>query len=147
MSNRYSIAIGQTIPKNLDEAILCLEKSLSEKEITYLKGITEDFFINSEHHRLGREIRNNWGIWSGSELAEYFKSIGISHPDDISGIILKSFIRHIQGKDIHLKEQIEYYQKYWEIQKENDEYTYEMEVGEGKKITMEGKTWKYMQHK
>jgi hypothetical protein len=58
-------------------------------------------------------IRNNWGLWKGSRLSEYFNNIGIYHPDDMSGIILDTFWCHLNGKRQRLKERIYYYQEYW----------------------------------
>lgn len=66
-------------------------------------------------------MRNNWGLWSGSRLAKYFNEMGIFHPDDMSGIILTSFHRHLNGKDLQLDQQIKYYQEYWEREKKKGE--------------------------
>jgi len=49
----------------------------------------------------------------GSRLSKYFNDIGISHPDDMSGIILKSYYRRLNNLDIELKKQVDNYQKYW----------------------------------
>ena len=59
-------------------------------------------------------MRNNWRLWGGSRLSKYFNELEINHPDDMSGIILVSYHRHINNKDIKLQEQIKYYQDYWE---------------------------------
>jgi hypothetical protein len=59
-------------------------------------------------------MRNNWNLWTKSRLKRYFNRKGIYHPDDMSGIILKSYYRHLNDIDIDLKNQIKYYQNYWE---------------------------------
>ncbi len=61
------------------------------------------------HHGLGTWIRNNWGLWEGSRLSVWFQKKGIEHPDIMSGIILTSFWRHLNGKPIGLEEQFRYY--------------------------------------
>jgi glutathione peroxidase-family protein len=65
------------------------------------------------HHGFGTWLRNYWGLWAGSRLAQYFNQIGIHHPDDMSGIILTSFWRHLHSQPIKLEEQVEYYKEYW----------------------------------
>ena len=59
-------------------------------------------------------IRNNWGLWAGEgELYSWFKNNGINHPDDMSGIIIRSFHRFKHNIDINLEDQfndsIEFY--------------------------------------
>ena len=58
-------------------------------------------------------LRNNWQLWGMSRLSFYFNNIGVYHPDDMSGIILTSYQRHLKGEDIKLEEQIKHYQDYW----------------------------------
>jgi hypothetical protein len=46
-------------------------------------------------------------------LAQYFKKeIGITHPDDMSSIILLSFHRHLNGKELNLSTQVRIYQQF-----------------------------------
>ena len=65
------------------------------------------------HMGLGMWIRNNWGLWKGLRLAKWFNTQGIEVPDDMSGIILTSFWRHLHGKPIQLDEQVKVYRDYW----------------------------------
>ena len=65
------------------------------------------------HHGFGTWLRNNWGLWKGSRLSLWFNHKGIRHPDDMSGIILRSFWRHLNSKPIKLSEQVNYYKEYW----------------------------------
>ncbi len=74
---------------------------------------------------LGMWMRNNWGLWRGKELAIYFNSIGIYHPDDMSGIILTSYYRELYGKDWEVEKQIQYYQDFW---KKANEHLYKLET-------------------
>jgi hypothetical protein len=75
--------------------------------------MTEDEFLGRFHHSIGQGIRNDWGLWSDSDLAKYFNSIGINHADDMSGIIFKSLYREMTGKERDLEGQIKHYQDYW----------------------------------
>jgi hypothetical protein len=100
------------IPKDLDECFAQLEKLLSKKTIAKMKSGPEgDMALY--HHGLGMWMRNKWGLWKGSRLKKWFNDKGIRHPDDMSGIILDSFWRHLNKKRIKLEEQIAHYQDYW----------------------------------
>lgn len=105
-------------PKNLDEAISQLDILLTEKKKKDIYDMTEKDYISNSHFSTGMWIRNNWGLWGGQELAKYFNALGIYHPDDMSGIILCSYYRHIHNQDYKLEEQIKYYQDYWKKSQE-----------------------------
>ena len=101
------------IPKDLDDCFVILNKILVYDNIKDLKNGTEnDMYL--QHSYLGRDLRNNWGLWSGSCLSKWFNNIGIEHADDMSGIILISYWRHLNSKPIKLEEQIKCFQDYWE---------------------------------
>ena len=66
------------------------------------------------HHSLGRWIRNNWGLWKKEgTLYAWFVGLGLHHADDMSGVILTSFWRHMNGKDLDIEGQVKHYQDYW----------------------------------
>ena len=94
-------------PINLNECLDQLEKIVNKNE--FLKNDTIIF-----HHTLGMSIRNNWELWNEtSEIHKWFKSIGIWHADDMSGIIFDSLKRKLMGEDIRLEEQVESYKNHW----------------------------------
>ena len=49
------------------------------------------------HFGLGMWMRNNWGLWAHGPLAAYLEQFGVHHPDDMSGLILDTFWRHLNG--------------------------------------------------
>lgn len=94
------------IPKTLEECYV--ELNDTEGLLDWLKE-TEESATAIAHHSLGRWIRNNWGLWKAEgELFHFFKNNGIDQPDDMSGIILTSFHRHMNNKDIKLDEQFDH---------------------------------------
>ena len=96
---------GVYIPKNLEDCFRELDLMMTEKN-------KEDFRTRSPiayHMGLGRNLRNNWGLWSASRLREYFLDLGVTHPDNMSGIILDSYHRYLNGKDIDLDKQLSRY--------------------------------------
>lgn len=84
------------IPKTVDEAISTLEKILSDEDREYL---LENGAI-SMHDSLGRWIRNEWGLWTGSELKDELMNMnkGLNHPDDMSNYIIEEFIKYWNNK-------------------------------------------------
>ena len=100
------------VPRDLDEACIELKKMLSPDLLNTMITNSEREMIQY-HHNLGRWLRNNWGLWSGSRLAQYFRQLGIHHPDDMSGIILTSFWRYLHGQETKLDKQVEEYKEYW----------------------------------
>ncbi len=96
MYNKEESEKGSEIPtpKTVDEAISTLEKILSDEDREYL---LENGAI-SMHDSLGRWIRNEWGLWTGSELKNELKKKGFEHPDDMSNYIIEEFIKYWNNK-------------------------------------------------
>jgi glutathione peroxidase-family protein len=107
------------IPKDLEDAFIELKKMLSPALLNEIRLKSEKDMIEY-HHGFGTWLRNNWGLWAGSRLAQYFRQSGIKHPDDMSGIILTSFWRHLHSQPIKLEEQVEYYKEYWRKAEERE---------------------------
>jgi hypothetical protein len=108
---------GYYIPRDLDDALVEVDRifvgaGTREKVLR----ATEDDMIDY-HMGFGMWMRNNWGLWGGSRLAEFFNGIGIHHPDDMTGIILHSYWRKLHGKPIDLDGQVKHYKEYWQKQK------------------------------
>ena len=82
------------VPKTVNEAISTLEKILSDEDREYL---LKNGAI-SMHDSLGRWIRNEWGLWTGSELKNELEKKGLEHPDDMSNYIIEEFIKYLNNK-------------------------------------------------
>jgi hypothetical protein len=103
----------QPVPRNLEECFAALEKTLRPEDLEAFRAAPEGDLARY-HLSLGMSIRNRWGLWNGSPLQKYFRGLGVRHPDDMSGIILTSFWRHLHGKPQDLDEQVEGYRRYWD---------------------------------
>jgi hypothetical protein len=91
------------------------------KEFEWFKNTDEDEVTTTTHHGFGRWIRNNWGLWDKeSPLHQYFNKLGLWHADDMSSLIIKSYHRHINKKEINLKEQVDHYLEYWREYEQNN---------------------------
>jgi len=74
-------------PQNLEECFARLKKLLPKDELERFRGFKDENMAYT-HFGMGMWIRNNWGLWHGSSLVDYFNQIGIFHPDDMSSIIV-----------------------------------------------------------
>ena len=85
-----------SVPKTVNEAIYTLEKILSDEDREYL---LKNGAI-SMHDSLGRWIRNEWGLWTGSELKDELMNMNkdLNHPDDMSNYIIEEFIKYWNNK-------------------------------------------------
>jgi hypothetical protein len=112
------------VPKDLDDALTYLSCTWSKADKDSFKIEPERQAVASLHFGTGLRIRNGWDLWKGkNDLVDFFNSIGIFHPDDMSSIILTSFHRYLNGKEIDLAEQVKYYQNYWDkVQAKKDQH-------------------------
>lgn len=89
---------GRHIPKDLGEAFAELDKSLPEIDRKEMLGLQKRAEMIQYHMGLGMWMRNNWGLWGGSRLQKYFTDKGITHPDDMSSVILFFYWDWLQGR-------------------------------------------------
>lgn len=97
------------IPNSISESFIELTKILEqEHELEWFKNEEETSVVLKTHSGLGMYIRNEWNMWSRSGLLfEKFSDLDVEHPDDISSIILTSFHRHLNDKEMDINGQIE----------------------------------------
>jgi hypothetical protein len=81
---------GVYVPVDVDDAIAELNKTLPKPLIEEMRA-GSGWDMLRYHHGIGQWIRNNWGLWGGSRLQRYFFSIGVFHPDEMSGTILDCY--------------------------------------------------------
>lgn len=105
---------GIYIPKDLRDCFVQINSFWNDSTKIQVKNWEEKEFAGKVHLGFGMWIRNNWRLWGGSRLSKYFNDLGIYHPDDMSGIILDSYHRNLNNKEIKLDDQIKYYQDFWE---------------------------------
>jgi len=72
--------------------------------------------MSKYHFSTGMNIRNAWGLWDkNSVLHKHFKErFGLSHADDISGLIFHCFHQSINGRHWETKKEVEKYRRHWE---------------------------------
>lgn len=89
---------GTYIPKNLEECFVELDKLLSEIDKKEIQSLPKREDMIRYHHGLGMWMRNTWRLWAGSRLQKYFTDRGITHPDEMSSVILYHYYDWLTGK-------------------------------------------------
>jgi hypothetical protein len=112
------------VPISLTDCFKELDKILPDSTRNKIKSKSEENFSSDAHFGLGLWIRNYWIRKDNKLLRDYFNKLGIFHPDDMSGIILDSYHRYLNKKEIKLEEQIKSYKEYWEVTLLPDKSTY-----------------------
>lgn len=100
------------IPMDLDDAMDELDRTINAKDQERIRTSKEESVMY--HHGFGTGLRNGWGLWGGSRLAQWFNEKGIFHPDDMSGIILDAWFCRLRGKPFDLEGKVRGYKEYWE---------------------------------
>ncbi len=121
---------GVYIPKNLDDAMLQLDKIISAESQAKVKAIPEDSVCLAMHHRLGQWMILNWGFYGGSRLSHYLRSAGVTFPDDMADFLILAYHRRLNGKPIEIKQLAIYF-------KEKRKKEHEEELKKGKVISEE----------
>lgn len=65
-----------------------------------MQQTTEDVIASKLHFSLGRWIELNWSLVEGSRLSHYYKLKGVTYPDDMVDLLLRSFYRKINNQSI-----------------------------------------------
>ena len=105
------------IPIGLRNTIKQIDKNLNDTVKYDFKIASEEIAKSKHHFGLGLSIRNGKNLWKGGPLKLYYKLNGIKHPDDMSGIILTTYHRQLNGKPINFKKQKQHYKEYWKVAK------------------------------
>ena len=102
---RYKINIkadsidGIFIPTDLNSCFMELDRLLNDTIKQEIRNKQDAFELAGEYHMgLGRWIRNNWELWGGSRLQIYFYDRNISHPDEMSSIIVESYAKYLNNE-------------------------------------------------
>ena len=111
---------GFYIPVDLEDAFRELDKMLSQEFRDEFKSSSEQDLIRY-HFGLGLWMRNNWGLWSESRLAQSLSASGLRHPDDMSGLIITAYWRRLNGKELGVEAEVQRNDAYWESAKEPED--------------------------
>ena len=102
-TDKQKDSLSVYIPVNIEDCMRQLDSVLSPESKEWIRSIDENEFLGRTHLTLGMWIRNNWGLWGNSHLAKYFSEQGIRHPDDMSGVILRSYYHYSKGEKVNYR--------------------------------------------
>jgi len=98
---------SRRIPHNLSEAQQSLAEHLTPAEINRIEK------TKSEHEMIqiiglprAIALTNEWRLWANSPLARYFRSLGVTEPHDMVGIVAETYWCKRHGKPFRLPEKI-----------------------------------------
>ncbi|TGD76796.1 DUF6794 domain-containing protein [Hymenobacter wooponensis] len=94
---------GVYIPRDIRDSFGQLDRMLSEADKQELKHPDAEQGLARFHFGLGLWMRNNWQLWGGSRLQQYFERLGITHPDDMSGTLLRAYSAYLNGQVVNEK--------------------------------------------
>jgi hypothetical protein len=95
---------GIYIPTDIYSCFSQLDKLLNDTIRQNIREKKSEWDLTEYHMGLGRWMRNNWGLWGGSRLQQYFITKGINHPDDMSGTILVSYNKYLNSQPVDMDE-------------------------------------------
>jgi hypothetical protein len=102
------------IPTTLEEAFDVLDEIIFPDERDLVLEYSEEMW-RAQSYRMGGWLRNTWKFWEKEgPLYEWFVDYGITHADDMSGIVLLSYWRHKNGKSQDVEGQVQHYLDYWD---------------------------------
>jgi hypothetical protein len=89
----------------LDSTLAALDTLLTPEQRDTIRLCTENC-VARFHFGLGMWIRNEFGLWGGSRLQEYFLSLGVTHPDNMSHVIIDAYWHHLNHVPYEIKDLI-----------------------------------------
>lgn len=85
-----SRAMAACAPGDMAQAIACLDRHWSADTKQAFAALPAKQVIMT-HMSVGMWIRNNWGLWRGGPLREFFTAREVTHPDSMSSVILDAY--------------------------------------------------------
>ena len=95
---------GVYIPKDINDAIIQLEKLSDGKSLDKFKNAPEDIVAKKLHFGLGRWMIVNWNFYGGSRFEKALRDLGLGHPDDMADFMITIFHRHLNRKSLNSEE-------------------------------------------
>ena len=115
---RQEVLYGVYIPKDVNEALLQLNRLTDEPSKNKFKSMGEEEAVSKLFFSLGRWMSHNWGFNEGSRLTVNLRSMGIYSPDDMSRFLMTLFHRSLNKKPLELKETLKIFQEKSEAERQ-----------------------------
>jgi hypothetical protein len=79
-----------------------MDDTLSEKDKAFLRTAPKHE-IGEMTNTLGASVRATFHLWKNNEQTQYFRSLGVDHPDMMSGVVVYGYIAYLQGRSVDLR--------------------------------------------
>ncbi len=127
---------GQYIPKDLQDALLELDKRMEDDARASFKQFSEEEAASKAYFSMGRWMMIKWGMEDGSRLTNYFKQNQIGFLEDMVRILMITYHRKVNQKPLDTETLFEYYrakrlEEYKLKQQELLKKSRQLEVGGG----------------
>lgn len=87
---------GVTVPRNLDEACVELDRMLTDAQKDTLRsGETE---VKDLVLTFGMQLKEYWGLWKDSKIATYLRKRDIEHPDQMVAVIFNHYVAYLRSE-------------------------------------------------
>ncbi len=100
----------EEIPRELNYSFEYLNEVWSEEDIEAFKNIKEnDTTPNNLHFGIGLHLRNNLlrHHSKSDSIVSYFNSLGITHYDYMSGLILYSYHQYLNDEKVYIQDKVD----------------------------------------
>lgn len=115
---RQEVLYGVYIPKDVNEALLELNRLTDAESKAKLKAMSEQDVVNKLFFSLGRWMSYNWSFYDGSRLTVNLRNMGIYSPEDMSRFLMILFHRSLNKKPLEIKELLQQFQEKEEREKQ-----------------------------
>lgn len=102
-----AVSLSGSQPRDLTDCFVLLDSLLDPGKIAQIKSMTEEEFERKGQLGLGKWIRNSWWLWKDGDLSRTFQALGVTHPDDMRDIILRSHYRYLYHRPLEIQQQID----------------------------------------
>jgi hypothetical protein len=103
---RKSRINGYYIPKNFDEAVQEFRRLSPPSSVEKFKTADEDLVVKKLHFGLGKWLAANWSFYEGSRFSHMLRMKGVSDPNDMIQVTLRTIHRSLNEKELDLEGQI-----------------------------------------
>jgi hypothetical protein len=89
------------VPKDVPDAVRVLKESLTKEELAQVQDPSNmnNFFVE-----VG--LRNSWGLWKNSRLAQWFVARGVQAPEDMTSIIVDALRADLNKRPFALEKDL-----------------------------------------
>ena len=104
------MAAEDIVPETFDEAVQVVIDELAPDDHTLINEMPIEICLATGQQTIGDCIRKDWGLWDGEgKLFHCLKDLGLTHPEDMSAVILTAVICKVHGKEFNLKSEVQKY--------------------------------------